>query len=169
MNKILEGRSDLTLKFVKLSHLSVPAGYILLFLVIFIPTYFYGKLPEKIPYHFDLAGQPDAYGSKVTILFLPVIAVILFVMMSLIPKLNFNYNYPVTINEDNREIQKLLSESLLKIMKSTLLIVFLLIEIQVIQSVYEYKIFLSQYGIILYLVIIFTPIIIYLIVSGREK
>lgn len=38
-------------------------------------------LPEKIPTHFNFAGQADAYGGKWAALLLPVIAIFLFVML----------------------------------------------------------------------------------------
>jgi uncharacterized membrane protein len=165
----LTTKSNLTQNFLNASKLSVPAGYMLLFLVIFIPVYFYGKLPDDIPYHFNFSGQPTSFGNKVTILILPLIATIQFVLLSILPKLKLHYRYPVTITVDNEQIQKELAGAFGKLMKSSVLLVFILIEIQIIQSVYEAKLFLNHYGIIVYSAIIFIPIITYFIVANKEK
>lgn len=169
MNNTKRTPSEITQNFLVVSKLCGAGSYLLLFLVIFIPLYFYGKLPETIPIHFNFAGEPDAYGNKLYLLVLPVLALVMFVLMSVIPKLNLNYNYSVKITEENREIQKKLSEGFLKTTKFSVLIVFLLVEIQTVQAVLERKLFLSHYGIIIYLVIIFLPIVVYLISARKEK
>lgn len=38
--------------------------------------YIYPKLPETIPTHFDITGNPDAWGHKSTFLILPFVAII---------------------------------------------------------------------------------------------
>jgi uncharacterized membrane protein len=40
---------------------------------------FYDKLPDIIPIHFDLLGQPNDHGSKLTIMFLPIIGTLVFI------------------------------------------------------------------------------------------
>lgn len=169
MNNSNRTSSDLTKNFLIASKLCGAGSYLLLFLVLFIPLYFYGKLPETIPIHFNFAGEPDVLGSKKVLFVLPGIALLLFIMMSIIPKLNLNYNYPVVITEENRDIQKTLSNGLLKISKVSVLLVFLLIEVQTVQAVLERKLFLSHYGVIIYLAIIFAPVIVYFIVARKEK
>jgi hypothetical protein len=41
----------------------------------------YPRLPEVIPTHFDLKGQPDDYGSKQTLFILPVVASLLWALL----------------------------------------------------------------------------------------
>lgn len=41
----------------------------------------YSGLPARIPTHFGIDGQPDSWGSKATILALPVLAAALFIVM----------------------------------------------------------------------------------------
>lgn len=57
-------------------------GYLgLAFMWIWLGTMYWG-LPEQVPIHFDHRGQPDTYGHKLTVLILPFIASILFVILN---------------------------------------------------------------------------------------
>ena len=40
------------------------------------------RLPERIPSHYNAMGQPDAYGPRSGILFLPTVAWFLFILIS---------------------------------------------------------------------------------------
>ena len=44
---------------------------------------FYPSLPEIIPTHFGGGGEPDGFGSKATILGLPIVSTVLYVMLSI--------------------------------------------------------------------------------------
>jgi uncharacterized membrane protein len=44
----------------------------------------YQNVPETVPSHFDAAGKPDAYGDKAIIFLLPIVATVVYVIMTLI-------------------------------------------------------------------------------------
>ncbi len=64
------------------------AGMILLVL---LPILFINKLPDTIPVHFNLLGEPDRYGSKNSIWALPAIGFFLFMTIVFIPKLLIHF------------------------------------------------------------------------------
>ncbi len=53
-------------------------------------------LPESIPTHFNLYGQPDGFGPKYTALFLPALMLVLYVTLSVLAK------YPSLSNKSSR-------------------------------------------------------------------
>lgn len=61
-------------------------------------------LPERIPTHYNFAGEPDAHGSKTTLLFLPLIGAGLFVMLTVVGLNPQSMNLPVKVTEENREL-----------------------------------------------------------------
>ena len=59
------------------------------------------KLPATVPTHFGISGQADNWGSKSTLLILPLIGVLLFAGMSVLEAFPHVYNYPVQLTEEN--------------------------------------------------------------------
>lgn len=62
-------------------------------------------LPNIIPTHFGFSGIPDSFGSKFTLLALPIILTIFYISFCLISKIPQFYNYPVEITKENAERQ----------------------------------------------------------------
>jgi len=52
-------------------------------------------LPAKIPTHFDAAGNPNAWGSPATLLFLPAIAVFIYLLFTVVTRFPSAFNYSV--------------------------------------------------------------------------
>jgi uncharacterized membrane protein len=84
----------------------------------------YSELPEKIPTHFNYAGKVDAYGNKVNVLILPIIASVLFVGLTILNQFPQLFNYPVTITEANAEKQYKAATKLLRYLKLIIVFVF---------------------------------------------
>src|SRR5688500_2998469 len=59
------------------------------------------KLPEIIPLHFNFSGQPDYYGDKKTLLFLPALGTIIYWGFSKLNKYPHVFNYMEKITEEN--------------------------------------------------------------------
>ncbi len=60
----------------------------------------FNNLPEIIPVHYNLKGEVDNYGSKLTIWLLPVISTLIIAFMRFINKFPHNFNYMVKITAD---------------------------------------------------------------------
>ncbi len=64
----------------------IPIGLIVLMLA--IGAYFYPVMPDRMPIHWNAAGQIDNYGSKMTALFIiPIIVLVVYIFLSAIPAL----------------------------------------------------------------------------------
>jgi uncharacterized membrane protein len=64
---------------------------------------FYGpaRLPDRIPTHFNVAGQADAWGSPHILLLFPAIAAAIYLLMSWVARHPSAFNYPVRLTPRN--------------------------------------------------------------------
>lgn len=60
------------------------------------------RLPERIPIHFDALGNPNAWGSPAMLLLLPSVAVINYLLFTVVTKFPSAFNYPVRVTVANR-------------------------------------------------------------------
>lgn len=64
----------------------------------------YSKIGDKIPTHYDFAGNPDAWGSKSTIFILLGVSVILYVLMTVVMFFPKAWNVPIKRTAQNQAI-----------------------------------------------------------------
>lgn len=74
-------------------------------LSIIVPLVYWGGLPEKIPTHFNIAGEPDGWGSKRTLLLLPALGVLMYALLAFMSRFPHVYNYLWKITEENAATQ----------------------------------------------------------------
>ncbi|HZP06388.1 MAG TPA: DUF1648 domain-containing protein [Terracidiphilus sp.] len=67
-------------------------------LALFGPT----RLPDRIPTHFDLLGQPDRWGPPRILLLFPVIAAVLYLLMTWVSRYPAAFNFPAQSVPSNR-------------------------------------------------------------------
>lgn len=94
----------------KILALAATAGVLLLLGAV---LFAWQQLPERIPAHFGITGEPDAWGSKGSIMILPAVGLILYASMMALARVPHVYNYPVKITEANAEAQYRLGRRLL--------------------------------------------------------
>lgn len=92
-----------------------------------VPLAAMSSLPEEIPIHFDLSGNPDGYGSRATLWLLPVIATFLgFLAIALL-------QYPSSFNVPGRADIAALPEKqrfpIHDLMREMLLAIFVVVQI----------------------------------------
>ncbi|MFJ6209060.1 DUF1648 domain-containing protein [Lysinibacillus sp. NPDC092081] len=102
-------------------------------LSIFYIFVMWGKLPEKIPGHFNGAGEVNRWGSKIEILILPFIGIFLWILLGLLEKAPHMHNYPARLNESNVEAFYLNSRKGLNETKNLCLILFAAISFQMVR------------------------------------
>lgn len=76
---------------------------LLLLLQAYLLMQYWAELPERLPTHYNFRGEPDAYGSKASVLFLPLLGIGLFVMMTFVALNPQSMNLPVKVTDENRE------------------------------------------------------------------
>ena len=103
------------------------AGAIAILVSILPIVQFWSVLPDRIPIHFGLGGQPDALGDKIAIWMLPAVAAIIFAVLTAVSRYPHTFNYPVRITEQNARRQYLLARSLLVWLKAEICWLFALV------------------------------------------
>lgn len=93
-------------------------------------TFLYqGKLPDPIPIHFDLSGQPDDWAGKWSFWLLPGIGSILFLLLSWVKTIPHRYNYAVNITPENARRQYALGRGLILWLRVELVALFAYIQL----------------------------------------
>lgn len=59
------------------------------------------RLPLRVPTHFGLAGRPDAWGSRNTLLLFLVIPAVTHIGLTVLSRFPWVYNYPVQVTQEN--------------------------------------------------------------------
>jgi uncharacterized membrane protein len=80
-------------------------AFVLLLLLLVYVFQNYPNLPERIPKHFGSGGRVDEFGKKQSILFLPIIATVIFVLIMILKRFPHKFNYMVKITPKNAEQQ----------------------------------------------------------------
>lgn len=99
-------------------------GYTVYIGSIILLFWVWGDLPDKVPAHYNGAGEVDRWGSKGEIFLLPGIGLILLIFLQVLEKFPEVHNYPVRLNESNVEKFYLYSRKLLNQLKNICLIIF---------------------------------------------
>lgn len=84
----------------------------------------YADLPEIIPTHFDVSGKPDGYGSKSSILALPVLGTVIYIGMTILNRYPHVFNYLVTITSENALRQYTVATRMLRVLKLAVVAAF---------------------------------------------
>jgi hypothetical protein len=70
-------------------------------------------MPAKVPSHFGINGQPDAWAPRWNLFLLPTCALVVVSMLSIGKLFSNHFNYPVRVTDENRERQRQLGLELL--------------------------------------------------------
>jgi uncharacterized membrane protein len=99
-------------------------GIVLLVLLWVGVIYAYITLPDSIPIHFNIAGKPDAYGGKFSLIVLAFVATILYAGLTLLCRIPHHFNYLVQITESNAGRQYRWSTRIIRYIKVAIVILF---------------------------------------------
>lgn len=144
-------------------------GWLLIIVSWVLVIYHYSALPEKIPIHYNAAGEVDHLGSRATIVTLPLIATILFFGMTLLTRYPHVFNYPVNITPSNAGRHYKNSTRLLRYLKTVLPLIFLVILLQTIRIAGREATQLNVWFLPVLVLLILGPLIIYLVRTFRRR
>lgn len=124
----------------------------ILYSIVSLPT-----LPSVVPIHFNFAGEADGWGSKYVLLGLPFIGVVTVLALEAIEKRPHLHNYPHYLNEGNVRQFYAMSIRTLNLVKNGTLIIFGLMQIEIVQTAKEAQFTFGSLVIII-VVALFIPI-----------
>lgn len=132
-------------------------------------VYHFKALPDTIPVHFSIDGEPDGYGSKWTIISLPVMGTLFYIGLTIISRFPHKMNYSVTVTEDNAEKQYKIMVQLLRVMKVAMVMVFFILDYQSVQLVLNLPNFFGKYFLLLVFALVFAPVFYFLIEFSKNS
>jgi uncharacterized membrane protein len=129
----------------------------------------YSSLPDTIPTHFNAAGEADDFGIKASIVRLPLIATLLYIGLTLLNRFPHIFNFPTPITPDNALSQYTNATRMIRYLKLILVLVFAGISYQTIQQANGTDEGLGLWFLPLTLVLIFMPLLYFVVKSFRTK
>ena len=103
------------------------AGLIGLVVLWGLTTFAYFNLPNTIPIHFGISGNPDNYGSKATLFVMPVLGTIIFYGLTILNKHPNIFNYMTPITEENAPRQYSYATKAIRFLKFSIMVTFNLV------------------------------------------
>ncbi|MDO8896034.1 MAG: DUF1648 domain-containing protein [Bacteroidales bacterium] len=144
-------------------------GWGLLAVIWFFAIYGYVYLPETIPVHFDIAGKPDGYGNKISILFIPFLTTALLAGMTILNNYPHIFNYPVKITELNVVRQYRSATRLIRWLKLFIALIFTIILLSIYNAAINMQTETMQWIIPLILLLTFVPVVVYLVSASKNS
>lgn len=87
----------------------------------------WNSLPDIIPTHFGIDGEPNDFGNKLSLIFLPVIHSVIYILIYILAKFPHKFNYIVEITKENAEKQYRNASRLMYVLSTEISILFLYI------------------------------------------
>ena len=144
-------------------------GWAILLVLWYYTIIEYNAFPSIIPTHFNFQGQIDDYGSKATIILIPLIITILFIGLTFLNKYPHIFNYPTKVTEQNAEQLYTIATKMMRYLKFGLLALFSYIFYMIILSATGNYNGMGFWFLPLIIVLIFVPIIFSLIKMSKMK
>ena len=94
---------------------------------------YWHELPAQIPTHFGFSGEADAWGDKISLVYLTLVSAGLFVMMVVLSRFPNIYNFPVNITEENAEVQYRFAMNMVLVLGAAIVWLFVYIFLQMIR------------------------------------
>ncbi len=137
--------------------------------VIALTIWGYFTLPTTVPTHYGLSGVPNAYGGKASLVFLPIVAICLTVLLTFLTRYPHRYNYPWPITVENAPRQYTLARLLMRFLTLELVWMFCVLQWLLIQAAQSHSagfILLIVPAIVLVLIV---TIILYVRAAARAR
>jgi hypothetical protein len=143
---------------------------ILLLAALWICTfYIIAQSPGTVPTHFNGAGQADKFGSPSTLWIFPAIGSFIYLLITLIGRHPQSFNYLKPITRENAAAQYGAAVLLLKCLKASLLLLFIIIQWATYFTAKGSISGLGWWFIPSLVVLVFLPILYYLYISLRKS
>jgi len=124
----------------------------------------YMKLPDQIPIHFNYLGEVDYWGPKESIFILLGVSILIYVLNTRTQRIPHKFNYIVEINEENAEKQYQMAVRMMSIMNLEIMSIIAYISWGIVENIQ-----LNSYVMILFLIILFSTLIMYLVNSRKYR
>jgi uncharacterized membrane protein len=132
-------------------------------------VHYWPAIPDRVPTHFGATGQPDSFGGKGSLFFLPVLSICMYVMLTVFYRFPQIYNYPTTLTEQNAARQYSLARTMMQLLKAEVLLIFCYMEWQTIDVALAGSSGMGKFFLPLLLLATTGPLILYIYVARRSQ
>jgi uncharacterized membrane protein len=160
-----EDRPKLDLPVTVTDRMIESAGWSALLILWGLTIFFWSRLPETIPTHFNMKGEADGWGSKLFIFFMPALAIVITVTISLVQRKPHAFNYLVKITPENAARQYLLAVRMLRFLKFSISLIFIILTSAIYLSAVSGNGKTAFLAIPAVFVFTFVPMVIYFVAS----
>lgn len=124
----------------------------------------WSNLPEQIPGHYNASGVVDRWGNKSEIIILPIIAVILYIGITLVENLPQIWNTGVSVTDENRSRVYSVLKSMITTEKLLVIVIFAYLSVHQLSAKTLPTLFFP-----LFLVLMFGSVAFYIVKLYRVK
>ncbi len=125
-------------------------------------------LPQTIPIHFNVKGETDGYGHKLTMLLLPILGTCIYFGITKLNNYPHIFNYLTIITTQNAERQYKLATTMMRFLKLAVLVIFIIVLVFVYLTIKGIVYGLGWWFLPLVLLLLITPTIIFIIKSIKQ-
>ena len=136
--------------------------------IVYVSFEWYG-IPNRVPIHFNAAGEADNWGAKTTIILFPVLGILLWGGLTLLERYPHRYNYVVRITDGNAALQYRSAVVLIRFLKNTIALLFAYLTVESVQIAKGLDEGLAWWLMPLFLTLIISAIILYIVHSIRWR
>jgi uncharacterized membrane protein len=115
-------------------------------------------LPPQIPTHFDLAGKPDAWGMSTMLWVLPIVATVIYLLMTVVALFPSSFNFPMRTSAATRPQLEGIALNMIASLKAEVVLLFTWIQVQTIRFAHTGHAKLPQWILPVALVVVFGTI-----------
>ncbi|MCX6278334.1 MAG: DUF1648 domain-containing protein [Bacteroidetes bacterium] len=131
--------------------------------------YWFPRVPQIIPIHFNAKGEVNDYGNKASILIFPIIALFTYALLTVIALFPYNFNFAGKITPENAPRQYRLATRFIRILKTVIIFIFFYISAMIIRTAMNKTDRIGIWDIPVILCAIFIPLIVYFVVASRKQ
>ena len=77
----------------------------------------WSQIPDQIPTHYNFAGEADGYGGKGSLIFMMVLAWVMFVLITVLMRFPNTWNMPVKVTAENKARLCSITRAMLEVIK----------------------------------------------------
>ncbi|MCA0993723.1 DUF1648 domain-containing protein [Pseudalkalibacillus hwajinpoensis] len=126
-------------------------------------------IPNRVPIHFNATGEADNWGSKMAIILFPLLGMLIWGVFTVLERYPHRYNYVVKITEGNAALQYRSAVILMRFLKNTIALLFAYLTVECVQIAKGIGEGLTWWVMPLFLTMIFSAIILYIVHSIRWR
>ncbi|MCK9203740.1 MAG: DUF1648 domain-containing protein [Bacteroidales bacterium] len=134
-----------------------------------IVLYYFPKLPDMVPSHFNEWGAPDNWENKSSVWSLLGITVFIYALLTFINFIPHRFNFPVRITPQNALRQYTLAMRLIRYLKIVLVWMFFYIDLTTIRVTSKSAAGLGTWFLPVIIVLILLPLIIYSLLVWKKN